>query len=233
MAETEFSDSAFSGFDDLNFDMDFGTEAEIPSKDKDPNAELQTAVKRTKERHTFRRASSERALESVLDWHLQKGYTYHVISAGDVDFLSYLKMILRQQPLEYCLLSSWCMAMTDAIMLENWLKRGFIKRLDLYVGEIFQRQYDGVYAFCASRIAKRFGGRVCIFRNHAKVMVGFGKQFDFAIESSANIDTNPRTEQTAITVSTDVALFYKRFYDGIISFNRDFDEWQPTKIREE
>jgi len=30
-----------------------------------------------------------------------------------------------------------------------------------------------------------------------------------------------------------VALFYKRFYDGIISFNRDFDEWQPTKIREE
>lgn len=232
---TEFDDAAF-GFDDLDFGIEFEesgntTHGETPGKD--PNAELQTAVKRTKERHLFRRAASEQALEKVLDWHLETGYTYHIISAGNVDSLSYLKMILRQEPLEYCILSTWCLAMTDAVMLEDWLHRGFIKRLDLYVGEIFQRQYDGVYSFCASKIARRYGGRVAVFRNHAKVMAGFGPRFSFAIESSANIDTNPRTEQTAITVTREIALFYKRFYDGITSFNRDFDDWKPYQFREE
>lgn len=227
MNETQYNDGAFR-FDELEFGVDL--QDYDWKHGKDPNTSLMATGKRTKERHTMRRASSEAALENVLDWHLQEGNSYHIISAGDIDSLSFLKMIVRQQPLEYCLVSTWCMAMTDAELLESYVRRGFIKRLDLYVGEIFQRQYEGVYNFCASKIARRFGGRVCVFRNHSKVMVGFGRNFDFAIEGSANVDTNPRTEQTCITASRDLALFYKQFYDGIISFNRDFDEWKPYKI---
>ncbi|MFP3153113.1 hypothetical protein LQZ18_01520 [Lachnospiraceae bacterium ZAX-1] len=50
------------------------------------------------------------------------------------------------------------------------------------------------------------------------------------IESSANINTNPRTEQTVITLDTGLAKFYKDFYDGIISFERNFDDWKPYAL---
>ncbi len=53
------------------------------------------------------------------------------------------------------------------------------------------------------------GGRVAVFRNHSKVMAGFGERFDFAVEGSANLNSNPRCEQTVITVDEGVARFYK------------------------
>ena len=72
-----------------------------------------------------------------------------------------------------------------------------------------------------------------MFRNHAKVFCGFGERFDFTIESSANVNTNPRTENTVITLDTGLALFYKEFFDGIVSFERNFDGWMPYEIKRE
>ena len=70
-----------------------------------------------------------------------------------------------------------------------------------------------------------------MFRNHAKVYCGFGDRFDFVIESSANINTNPRTENTVITIDTGLAEFYKEFFDGIVSFERNFDSWEPYTLQ--
>lgn len=173
---------------------------------------------------------SEAALDDALDWHLEEGCAYHCISFGDVDSLTYLRHILRQQPIEYLVCSTWCMAMEDAIEISEWVKRGMIGRIDFYVGEIFKNGYRGVRD-AIEAIARSGGGRVARFRNHSKVMAGFGKGFDFVIESSANINTNPRTEQTVITVDSGLARFYKEFFDGINSFDEGFEDWKPYKLK--
>ena len=119
------------------------------------------------------------------------------------------------------------MALQDIEELDRYLTLGQIGRLDSYVGEIFKGSYNNEWLRLTD-LHNRHGGRVAIFRNHAKVYVGFGERFNFVIESSANINTNPRTEQTAITVDTGLAEFYKGFFDGIVSFERNFDGWKPT-----
>jgi hypothetical protein len=177
-------------------------------------------------RHLFRRYSSERRLEELLDWDFRDGDCYHVISQGDIDSLTYLKMVIRQQPLKYCLLSTWCMAMADVDEIGRWLENGRIARLDAYVGEIFKGSYASEYAALKPMI-ERHGGRVAIFRNHSKIFAGFGERFYFAIESSANINTNPRCENATVTISREAAMFYKEFFDGIKSFERDCDDWRP------
>ena len=131
---------------------------------------------------------------------------------------------------EYVLISTWCMAITDVKEVEKWLERKDIGHADFYVGEIFQGSYADVYLYL-KKVAERFGSRVCIFRNHAKVMAGFGNAFDFVIESSANVNTNPRTEQTCITIDTGLARFYKEFYDEINNFTKDFDNWKPYTLK--
>lgn len=73
---------------------------------------------------------------------------------------------------------------------------------------------------------------MAIFRNHSKVIVGFGDRFDFAVVTSANVNTNPRSECACLTVDTGVARFYKEeIFDKINSFNRDFDDWKPYKLK--
>ena len=180
---------------------------------------------RAKERHFERRVKSELALEQSLPWHLENGASYHCLSFGDVDSLTYLRTIVKQQPLEYVLISTWCLAMTDAEELKKWLDAGYIKRVDIYAGEIFTKQYAPVYNFLLQNCLVD-GARVAIFRNHSKVIAGFGRDFDFAIAGSANINSNPRCENMTITCNTDVAMFYKEFYDGIKSFSRDCRDWK-------
>ena len=63
-------------------------------------------------------------------------------------------------------------------------------------------------------------------------MAGFGEHFDFVIEGSANVNTNPRSECAVITVDSDLARFYKEeIFDNIQSFNKDFEGWEPYKLK--
>lgn len=193
---------------------------------KEVQQELSVQALRLNNSQLKRRIKSELALDNILDWYFEKGDCWHCISFGDVDSLSYLRFILKQQKLEYVLLSTWCMSAVDICEIENWLMKGYIKRIDFYVGEIFTGTYYNEYALLIE-LCRSWGGRVCVFRNHSKVMAGFGEKFNFAIESSANINTNPRCENTVITIDDSIANFYKDFFDQIKSFERNFDEWQP------
>ena len=190
---------------------------------------VKASVFKRKERHVYRRAFSESKLLEILDHDFVPGYTYHCISGGDIDSLSYLKHVVRQQDLDYCLFSTWCMADDDVEQFREWVESGKIKRLDAYCGEIFPGSY-GKQFVALKEVVDMCGGRVCIFRNHAKIYTGIGDKFSFGIESSANINTNPRTEQTTITTGDDIFEFYKEFFDTIKSFNRDYDDWSPWAV---
>lgn len=197
----------------------------------DPNKDRHVVVFRTNGRYFERRVKSELHLEESLPWHFEQGAAYHCFSFGDVDALTYLRVIIKQQRVEYVLISTWCMALTDVDEIEKWLARGVLGHIDFYVGEIFQANYMPVY-LKLRELVKGFGGRVAIFRNHSKVMAGFGDSFDFCIESSANVNTNPRSECAVITVDTGLARFYKEIvFDEIQSFNNDFDGWTPYILK--
>ena len=174
----------------------------------------------TREKNTvYRRAFSETQLLDLIPSELQNGDTVHCITAGDVDGLSYLKVILRQQALDYCLLRTWGMANDDILQIEEWINAGFIKKMDVYVGEIFPGTYKVEYVELQRVITPEIG-RIVVFRNHSKIFAGYGDKFHFGIQTSANVNTNPRTENGCITISKEIFNFYKDYFDGIISFEK-------------
>lgn len=171
--------------------------------------------------HLFHRLNSERMLEDILPLDVEQGSSYHVISGGDIDSFSYLMWILRMQKVKRLLCSTWCMARLDIEEFHRQIMLGRIGELSFYVGEIFPGSYPEEYAEICE-VCRDSGGRVAVFRNHSKVMAGHGDKFSFVIESSANINTNPRTEQTVITINTELTNFYFEFYEKIISFDKDW-----------
>lgn len=174
-------------------------------------------------RHLYRRAFSESTLLDLLGtFEFNDGVSYHFITAGDVDSLSYLKAMLRAQSCDHVLLSTWCMAAEDIYQLQQWVSEGKIKKLDIYVGEIFPSSYKIEYQMLREMYAddgsKMGGGRLAVFRNHSKIFAGVGEKFAFGIETSANVNTNPRTENGCITISNEIYEFYKDYFDKIESF---------------
>lgn len=181
-----------------------------------------TECKELSLRYEHRRAFSEvKMLEAMRYVQLREGVSYNFITAGDVDSLSYLKVVLNQHNLDYLLFSTWCMAAEDILQITQWYDEGRIKKLDSYVGEIFPGSYRVEYA-----MLRRFYdehpdvGRIGVFKNHSKIYAGCNESenFYFGIQTSANINTNPRTEQGSIIINRELFEFYKAYFDGINSF---------------
>ena len=203
------------------FDFDFMSdkkESEVLAVGKpvEQKPRRSTCIKR-RTNSIYRRAFGETQLLDLVGLDFKYGDSYHVLTGGDIDALSYLKVVLRQQDLDYLLFSTWCMASEDVYQLRDYLESGKIKKIDAYVGEIFPGTYRLEYALL-KQVIEGHGGRVVVFKNHSKIFAGYGGKFHFGIETSANINTNPRTENGCITIDKGIYDFYKEYFDGIISF---------------
>jgi hypothetical protein len=184
---------------------------------------LRARAIKTRHRHQKRRAKSEAVLADALPTVPEAGYSYHVISHGDVDSLSYLNHLVKAWPLDYVLISTWCMAMADVDCLITWLNTGRIGELDFVLGEIFPTQYPDETDKLHRLEAAGEPVKLRIARNHAKVMLASNpdEAFYCVIESSANVNTNPRIEQTCLTRDRDLFEFYQDFFNGIHSVTKN------------
>ena len=210
------------------------TQTEMKPAEEEPAEEEKPSIRvshRYGHRHISRKASSEEALSKQLDWHFREGDCYHCFSFGDVDSLTFFKHVLRQQRVLYLALSTWCMAGEDVDDLREWHRRGMLGRVDFFVGEIFPGSYPEVYDAVLDFLPE-CGGRLAVFRNHSKVMAVVGERFDCLIESSANVNTNPRSENTVITVDRQLVADYVDLFNGIKSFDKTADITEPYIIPE-
>ncbi len=206
---------------DLNFNTQQPADKEEKGKSNGEHTHRRTTVCTSfSKQYLYRRGFSEaRLLEAMKLEPFEKGQCWHFITAGDVDSLSFLKVVLLHQPkLNYLLFSTWCMAAEDILQFGEWLDQGVIEHLDCYVGEIFPNQYRVEWRMLNEMVERTKCGRIAVFRNHSKIYAGWGDDFHFVIECSANINTNPRTEQGSITIDEGVCLFFKEYFDGINSF---------------
>lgn len=217
--------------DDNLWDLDFSAWG---GKDKNQDPEQQamqattshrrkTALLEISQKYEYRRAFSEmKLLDLCGEFKFTEGHSYNFLTGGDIDSLSFLKCILRQQNLEHCLAATWCLAGEDILQLEEWVKEGKIRHLDMYLGEIFPTSYIIEWAMLKDMYERHPGhGRYAVFRNHSKIFAGKGDKFSFGIQSSANINTNPRTEQACITIDRGLYEFYKEYFDGIITIAKE------------
>ena len=182
-------------------------------------------------RYVWRRASSEMELLDSFTLPIimpfLKGTAYQFMTRGDVDALSFMKLILRMQNVIYAIVSTWCVDMNDIKTMKQWVDDGRIERLDLYLGEIYTTGRHGLEAADFQAVFEGYENvKVVVARNHSKVMAMTGQDFYCFVQTSANINTNPRIESTTILVPDDAtgALlmdFYREFFRTVKPLTRN------------
>lgn len=199
----------------------FDTIKENIRKSKIVDVKSGTSAIKRKNRHLTRRAKSEEVLRSVLPDMVEVGVSYHVMSSGDVDSMSYMTFFMINYCFDEVLISTWVIADSDIDNLIDLMSNGRIKKLKLCLGEIYPGTYPAEY----SRLLKMrddFDFEMVVARNHSKIMLMSGgtSGMDLVIESSANVNTNPRMEQTAIHNDKGLYDFYSEFFSGVKSIDR-------------
>lgn len=178
-------------------------------------------AQRAAHRLHVRRAKAQATLAEILPERFTPGESWHVISHGDIDALSYLAHAIRATHFDYVAISTWCIARPDLEQISAWLDAGRIDHFELYAGEIFPSQYTDEHELAQQMVAT-YGIRLCIARNHSKLILASNEADDYhlVMEGSANVNTNPRIEQTAIHCSAELLTFYRDFYRGLRSIDR-------------
>lgn len=176
---------------------------------------------RASHRLHVRRAKAEATLADILPARFSAGDSWHVVSHGDIDALSYLAHAIRDTHFDYVGISTWCIARPDLEQIAACLDAGRIDTFELYAGEIFPSQYTDEHEM-ALQMIETYGIRLCIARNHSKLILASNEAdaYHLVMEGSANVNTNPRIEQTAIHCSAELFHFYRDFYRGLRSIDR-------------
>jgi hypothetical protein len=212
-------------------DLDWAAPAARPKPPQDDGGEDDGAKKQrirpvmlelTPE-YLYRRAWSESCLLDLLEeFRFVEGHCYNFLTGGDIDELSYLRAVLRSQTLDHCLISTWSMFSGDGTQILEWVKEGKIAKADIYVGEIFKASYSGEWKVLHDFFrADPDKGRICVFRNHAKIIAGRGPKFAFGLQSSANVGRNPRTENACLQIGEAIYNFYNDYFSKIITFEKE------------
>lgn len=174
----------------------------------------------------YRRAWGEKQLFDVLNGELPtEGRAFHILTNGDVDALSFFMYLQTHHVvINHLIISTWVIAAEDILYITEQCEAGKIKKFDCYVGEIFPNQYRIEWKMLTDFYANNeVGGRLGHFKNHAKIIAceyeQNGEKKYFIVETSANINTNPRNEFTLLSANRGLWVFYLEYFNGINSFN--------------
>jgi hypothetical protein len=164
--------------------------------------------------HTRCVASAD-SVSSLVPATIAPGHSVHVLSSGDVDVLTYTAHLLTGVAyLDRLVMTTWRINRSDLELIATWCDAGLVERFDLMIDQRFGRLAPDEYGL-AREITAATGGQVTTFLNHSKVTLLSNPDTHYVIESSANVNTNHRLEQTAIHHSRELHAFYLEAFDGI------------------
>ena len=108
----------------------------------------------------------------------------------------------------------------DLTEIADWLESGKIDRFELYAGEIFPGSYGDEYEQFIRMCDAYDGCRLVVAKNHSKITLCKVDDYAIVVESSANVNTNPRIEQSTLHNNPELHAFYHEFFAGIKSIDR-------------
>jgi hypothetical protein len=164
-----------------------------------------------------RRVNSDEQIALLLPSKIQPDESWHLLSSGDIDVLSLLRHLLAGAGhFDTVLMTTWRINRDDLEQIDAWLDSGLIETYHLIIDQRFQRLAPDEYQL-ALRLSQQYGGSVSMCMNHSKVTLCGCRATDtwLVIESSANVNTNHRLEQSAIHNCRALHDFYYEAFDGI------------------
>jgi hypothetical protein len=187
-----------------------------------------SVAQRTVARQHARFIDAEERLGQLLPARFEAGESWNVLSAGDIDALSYVKHIMAGERFTTLVFACWAISRPAIEFLQTRIQGHGLQHIDAYVGDIMPRDRPDLHTMLCTLIGT-IHGRCIAFKNHAKLWLFLGPNGRAVVmQTSANPNYNRRTEQTVITCDAAVAQVYKQWFDRLDLPAPTFPNWTPN-----
>lgn len=167
----------------------------------------------------YRRANGTYELCKLMMTPPQPGKSYHVLTGGNIDLVSYLQwLMLFWKKIDRVFVTAFVMSGVEIQQFRQWMEGGCIGTVEVVLSDIFPRQYKVEWEALVTMYEQGLIGSIFTSKTHAKIMlIQASDGTKIVIESSANCNMNPRIEQSCITVNPDLFDFYDVYLHEIMN----------------
>lgn len=166
-----------------------------------------------------RRKESTDELQRLMQGkQLTDGKTFHVMTAGWIDYASNIFWLIRQYgSIKRLFVASWALAGADILLLREECERGTIRQLDILHDNDYAVQRHMDYELLLDMHDKGLIHSLTRSTMHCKMVIAEVSSGEkFVIITSANLTYNPRVEIETITISSQLYDLYSQTIELIL-----------------
>lgn len=165
------------------------------------------------------------AAEAVADFDHET--TIHGLTKGQFSLIDVLTALIKTTGPASLDISTWTAAKTDVTTVCQWLRTGGLTSSRWLVDLTFQRRTPEL----ATLIRELFGREaIRVAQNHCKFAILRNEEWAVVVQTSMNLNFNPRFENFTVAHDEELAGFYGEIFDEIwekqsrsIASNRPYD----------
>lgn len=161
----------------------------------------------------------ENAIIEDLTPKLPEDESFVYITSGGFSSIAFIVWIAGQTRIKSLFASTLRVGVRQAQMLDGLRNDGRLDKVNLLVGGAMKDncEHNRGYGYLEqiTDIFNANGWTVNMYNNHSKVMLFDTDAGKFVIESSSNLNENPKVEQFRLEKSAELFDFYSSFFRGI------------------
>lgn len=183
-------------------------------------------ILKSKKRETFCMNDGNRAINELTGGRLPApGECYKFISlTGGFASVHFIKVVAENEPIEELTASTLRVGEKQFTYLSKLCDRGRLQKATFFVGSIMKEdtnkeldKYDYFTKF--AEVSERHGWESVVTNNHSKVILMRTAKNHYVLESSSNLNENPKIEQYSFENCAELYEFYHKFFNALKTVN--------------
>jgi hypothetical protein len=136
--------------------------------------------------------------------------------------VNFIKYVAGKETIEELTASTLRIGEKQFVYLSNLCKAGKLKRATFFIGSIMKED-SGKYDYFARffEISKQYGWESFVVNNHSKIILMRTERDYYVLESSSNLNDNPKIEQYSFENSKELYDFYYGFFQVLKKANKN------------
>lgn len=208
-----------------NFDFGFDLDLDLLDLNLDlgptdgETIDIRHLVKKSqsKEKVFFSLEAEKRQLKTALPKMPNKNESYRMLSVkGGFSSISLIAHIAQTEKIESLYVSTFRVGVRQFEVLMDLRRKGLLESVSIITSGLQgenQKKYD--YLSPVLDGCKKNGWRICELNNHSKVILAKTKNGNYVIETSSNLNENPKIEQFIVENDECLYNWYKDFFEAV------------------
>ena len=178
-------------------------------------------LRRTGKRKSFNLLLSVREIEGLLDRLPEDDEVYKFFSTGGFSSISFIRFIAKRAKIFSLTAATLRVVKKEMQALDSLHRQGRLDKAAFIIGS-FMKNDSAVgrgygYFKLFDQICRKNGWKFAVAQNHSKILLFDTEVGRFAIETSSNLNENPKMEQFSFEKSEALYEFYMGALGGLLA----------------